>query len=75
MTPEQMRTKSAEKVKQVMAMMEMLHLKVEAREKMDQGGFIEKIVFWIDDEKYPAIEAVPVPEETKVPEATDAEHA
>lgn len=54
MTPEQMKKRSSEKVKQVMDLMKELHLRVEAREKVDQGGFIEKMVFWIDEEKYPS---------------------
>ncbi len=47
-----MRERSASKVKQVMEMMKILHLRVEARERITDQGFVEKLVFWIDDEKY-----------------------
>lgn len=59
MTPEQMRDRSASKVKQIMDMMRILSVRVEARERITESGFIEKIVYWIDDEAY-----VPPPEET-----------
>ncbi len=58
MTPQQMQERSAEKVKEVVDLMTKLHLKVEARERMDQAGFIEKTIFWIDNEKYPSAEPV-----------------
>lgn len=54
MTPEQMQEKSSMKVKQVMDMMALLNLRVEARQRVDRQGFIEMLTFWIDDEKYPA---------------------
>lgn len=78
MTPDEMRARSGEKVKQVTSLMEMLHLKVEARERIDEMGFIQKTVFWIDDEKYPAAEPVPeagflpaAPTEEQVPGAVE----
>jgi hypothetical protein len=52
MTPEKMKEKSAQKVGQVIDLMNLLQLRVEARERMNEQGFIEKVVFWIDDEKY-----------------------
>lgn len=55
-----MRERSADKVKQIVELMKVLHLRVEARERVSEQGFIERIVFWIDDEKYVApIEPVP----------------
>ena len=62
MTPEQMQQKSAEKVKQVMDLMQTLNLKFEARERVGEGGFLEKVVFWIDEENYPQPE-VAIPED------------
>ena len=52
MTPEKMKEKSAQKVGQVIDLMNLLQLRVEARERVNEQGFIEKVVFWIDDEKY-----------------------
>lgn len=53
-----MQAKSADKVKQIMSLMGVLHLRVEARERITEQGFIEKLVFWIDEEKYPSVEQV-----------------
>lgn len=52
-----MRDRSKAKVKQVMDLANELHLKVEARERIDEQGFIEKVVFWTDTEKYPSAPA------------------
>lgn len=52
MTPDEMRAQSGEKVKRIMELMGSLNIRVEARERMTPEGFIEKTVFWIDDEKY-----------------------
>ncbi len=64
MDEKQMRERSAAKVKQVVDLMHSLQLRQEARERLNpQTGFIEKLVFWIDDEKYeaaPPVETVPV---------------
>lgn len=54
MTPQEMQARSSEKVKQIMGLMTSLHLRVEARERISQEGFIEKTIFWIDDENYPS---------------------
>lgn len=61
MTPAQMQEKSSMKVKQVMDMMALLNLRVEARQRVDRQGFIEMLTFWIDDEKYPAADG-PIPQ-------------
>lgn len=58
MTPEQMQKRSGEKVKQVLDLMKLLNINTEVRTKMDKGGFIEDVVFWIDNEEYPAAEPV-----------------
>lgn len=52
MIPEQIQAKSSEKVRQVLSFMEALNITVEARERVNAQGFIEKLVFWIDNEKY-----------------------
>lgn len=56
MTPQQMQENSAKKVQQVLDLMKSLYLKVEPRQRISQEGFLENMVFWIDDEKYPAAE-------------------
>jgi len=64
MTPKQMQENSAKKVQQVIDLMKVLHIRVEVKEKLDmKTGFIEKLVFWIDDENYPT-EQVPAPAPT-----------
>lgn len=52
MTEKEMRAASQAKVKQVMELMRVLHLEVEARQKINQQGFIEQVIFWVDNEKY-----------------------
>lgn len=54
-----MQKASAAKVKQVTDLMKLLHLRTEVRTKMNQQGFIEDMVFWIDDEEYPS--TIPIP--------------
>lgn len=72
MTAQEMMNKSSAKVKQVNDLMTLLHIRVEARERITDQGFIEKLVFWIDDEKYPQAPAkVEGPEGAEAPE-TDA---
>lgn len=66
MTPEQMRAQSASKVKQITELMKVLHIRVEARQRMSPEGFIENIVFWIDDEKYKAAEPAAKEPETEI---------
>lgn len=56
-----MRAKSSAKVKQAMDLMKVLQLRQECRERIDKDGFIEKMIFWIDDEQYPA-PAGPIPQ-------------
>ncbi len=58
MTPEAMRTRSSEKVRQVTDLMKVLSLRIEARERVNEQGFIEKLVFWIDDEAYAPAEPI-----------------
>lgn len=61
MSPDEMRAQSANKVKQVMELMKVLHIRVEARERITPEGFVEKVIFWIDEEKYPEPEKKPIP--------------
>jgi hypothetical protein len=75
MTPQEMQKRSRDKVQQVMDLAKMLHLRVEARQRVNKAtGFIENIVFWADDEKYPEAEqpkgaedAAPVENPAEVP--------
>lgn len=53
MNEEEMRKRSSEKVKQVLGLMKALHLRYEIKEHISEEGFIEKTLFWIDEEKYP----------------------
>lgn len=53
MTPEQMQARSREKVKQVMDLMKLLQITVEPRERVTREGWIERTLFWSDNEKYP----------------------
>ena len=64
MTAEQMMARSREKVQKISELMNLLQVRVEARQHVNmQTGFIEMMVFWTDDEKYPA-----APVETRAPE-------
>lgn len=50
-----MRKSSSDKIQQVLNLMKVLHVRVEAKDKVDlQTGMIDKAIFWIDDENYPA---------------------
>lgn len=59
MTPEQIRARSVEKVKQVTDLMKLLHLRQECKERVDRDGFIEKQIVFVDDEQYPTVETTP----------------
>lgn len=61
MTPDQMRERSSAKVKQVLEMMKVLNIRVEARQRVMESGFIDLMVFWIDDEKYAPAETPVAP--------------
>lgn len=56
MTQKEIQQKSSEKIKQIMDLMKGLEVTVEVRERVDQQGFINKMVYWIDNEKYPTPE-------------------
>lgn len=72
-----MQKNSVKKVQQVLDLMQTLHLRAEARERIDMNsGFVERFVYWVDDENYPVAEkpkdlpadsgaTSPAPEETK----------
>lgn len=60
MTPEEMRERSSAKMKQVLDLMRVLSVRVEARQRVDENGFIELMPFWIDEGKYqPAAGPIP----------------
>lgn len=65
MKPEEMQKRSKEKVDRVLALMKELQLTVEPRRKISPQMFIEDLIFWIDNEKYPSpdelAEAAPQP--------------
>jgi hypothetical protein len=73
MTPEQMQKNSAKKVQQVLDLLKVLNLRVEAKDRVDlKTGLIEKMVYWIDDENYPTPEAIKAPAVDVVPNETPA---
>lgn len=54
MNDKQMRESSKKKVQQVLDLMQLLHIRVEAKQKINMGtGVIENAVVWIDEEDYP----------------------
>jgi hypothetical protein len=53
MNPEEIKQASQKKVNQITDLMELLHVRVEARERVGKDGFIHNGVVWIDDEVYP----------------------
>ncbi len=67
MTPDEMRAKSAAKVKQILELMKVLEIRAEAKDHISQDGFIEKLVYWIDDEKYPAPPPAPIMVDPETP--------
>lgn len=72
MTSQEMQDASQKKVKQMMDLMESLHLRVTAHQRVNQNGFIENIISWNDDEKYPQSPAAPVPVPTSDDEILNA---
>lgn len=70
MNEEEMRKRSSEKVKQVLGLIQALHLRYEIKEHITEEGFIEKTLFWIDEEKYPVAVR---PEETIIPKPEENE--
>lgn len=68
MTRQEIEARSGAKVKQFMEMAKTLHIRVEAKNRLDEKGILEPTVFYIDDEKYemdpPAAPIVVAPEPT-----------
>lgn len=63
MRPQEMQKRSGEKVGQIMELMKLLNMSVDARQRVSREGFIENVIFWSDNEKYPtAPEVVREPE-------------
>ncbi len=52
MTPEEISKRSKEKVDQLKKLMVELSISVDAKERIDQNGFVERVVVFIDTEKY-----------------------
>jgi hypothetical protein len=68
MTPEQMTQKSQEKVNQIINLAKILHVEIQAVQKIDQqSGIIRNEILWIDNEKYPPAPAEPVATEAAQP--------
>lgn len=52
MTPEEISKRSKEKVDQLKKLMMELSISVDAKERIDQNGFVERVVVFIDTERY-----------------------
>lgn len=59
MSDEEKRAKSGVKLKQITDLMALLHVRVEAKQRIDDNGIIENIVFWSDHEQYPSAPTLP----------------
>lgn len=71
MKPEEIHASSQAKLKQITDLMALLKMTVEPRERINEQGFIEKTIYWIDHEKYeqhPPEPVKSVPSE-EIPEA------
>lgn len=53
MTQEEIKTRTQEKSKEIQALCKKLHIIVTAEERITEEGFIHKMVFYTDMEKYP----------------------
>jgi len=60
MTKQEIDAKTNEKVKQINDLCKLLQITISAEEVMTESGFIKKVVYYLDNEKYPE----PVKEET-----------
>lgn len=69
MTPDEMRASSQKKFQQVTELMDLLKVSFTAKDKVTKDGFIERVIVFTDDEKYPT---VPPPEPEPVTENEDA---
>lgn len=47
-----MQASSKAKVDQVMKLISGLNLSIDAKQKVDEQGFIQTVIFWTDNEKY-----------------------
>ena len=57
-----MHPKTKEKISQVMNLMKVLDLSIEAKQKINNDGIIENVIYLIDHEKYPEPEKGPAPD-------------
>lgn len=73
MTTQEMQKRSQEKVKQIHELMKLLQVNAECREQVTQQGFIERVVYWVDYEKYPQDPDPVETTEPKEPEHTETE--
>lgn len=80
MTPDQMRASSQKKFTQITELMKLLQVSFQPKQKITPDGFIENVVIFTDDEKYPTAPTVerqpegdqPAPEEAKNEETVPA---
>ena len=57
-----MHPKTQEKIKQVFALMKVLSLSVEGKQKINNDGIIENIIYFVDHEEHPEPEKGPAPD-------------
>lgn len=67
MNPDQMRARSREKIAQITTLAKQLQVVFKAKQHVDQDGFIENTVIFVDNENYPQ-EETPAPAEAPKPE-------
>lgn len=69
MSREEIQARTTEKLRKVDSLMKELHLRVEGRQRISKEGFIENLVFFIDEEQYPVDAPVETPVETPAVES------
>lgn len=61
MTPDQIKAKAEEKIKQIQVLLSALHINMRAVDKINDDGIIEKIVIFRDMEDYPKAQPIVSP--------------
>lgn len=64
LTKEEINAKTSAKVKQITELCNLLQISMTAEEVVTEGGFIKKVIYYLDNEKYPEEVAEVQPTET-----------
>lgn len=64
MEPQEMRESSQKKFMQLTNLLQLLQVTLVAKQKITQDGFVEMVVVFNDNERYPEVPATVVPENT-----------